>query len=111
PLPNEMTSNSKTVANALEKLRAGKQVTIVTWGDSVTVGGDTSKPELAYANLFITRLRERFPTADIKHINAGIGGTNTDGRLPALDQEVLSHKPDLVTIEFVNDMSIPVENV
>jgi len=102
---------SPSIAKALEKLRTGKPVTVVTWGDSVTVGGDTSKPELAYANLFITRLRERFPNASIKHVNAGIGGTNTDGRLPALDQEVLSYKPDLVTIEFVNDMSIPVEHV
>jgi len=104
-------SESPAVAKTLQKLRSGEPVTIVTWGDSVTVGGDTSKPELAYASLFVTRLRERFPKTDIKHVNAGIGGTNTDGRLPALEQEVLSYKPDLVTIEFVNDMSIPAENV
>ncbi len=108
PSHAEQVEMSRPVRRTLEKLRRGEAVTIVTWGDSVTVGGDASRPELAYANLFISRLRERFPSADIRHVNAGIGGTNTTQRLPGLEKEVLTHKPDLVTIEFVNDMSFPI---
>jgi lysophospholipase L1-like esterase len=43
----------------------------------------------------------------VRVINAGIGGTSTPGRLPAFEQEVLSHRPDVVTLEFINDMGIP----
>lgn len=107
----EMQERAAVIPRTLEKLRNGDPLTIVTWGDSVTVGGDTSVPEKAYAPLFITRLKERFPKASIKHVNAGIGGTNTDHRLPGLTTDVLSHKPDLVTIEFVNDMDFPEEKL
>lgn len=111
PTPEEQRTMSAPVSRTLQKLREGKPVTIVTWGDSVTVGGDVSSPEKAYANLFISSLRERFPNAKITHVNASIGGTTTEQRLPAFDEEVLSHKPDLVTIEFVNDMGFPVDKL
>lgn len=111
PTHDEQVAMSQPIRRTLKKLRDGDAVTIVTWGDSVTVGGDASRPELAYANLFIARLRERFPDASITHVNAGIGGTNTSQRLPDLQKEVLAHNPDLVTIEFVNDMGIPVPDL
>ncbi len=95
------------VARTLAKLRAGKPVTIVCWGDSVTTGGDASRPEKRYVDLFATRLRERFGDGEIKVINAGIGGTSTHGRLRAYPKEVLAYKPDLITVEFVNDMGLP----
>lgn len=107
PTPAQTVDRSRPIAHTLKKLRNGEAVTIVTWGDSVTVGGDTSSPDLAYANLFIRRLRQRFPQARIRHVNAGIGATNTEGRLPAFTTEVLAYHPDLVTIEFVNDMDFP----
>jgi len=111
PEPNkaEMKRRSKLVPKTLRKLRKGERVVIVTWGDSVTAGGDASAPDKAFPNLFVTRLRERFPKADIAHVNAAIGGTNTAQRLPDLQKEVLSFHPDLVTIEFVNDMGFPAD--
>ena len=39
--------------------------------------------------------------------NAGVGGSNTQQRLPRFAEEVLAHRPDLVTLEFVNDMGFP----
>jgi len=103
----EMQRRGKFVEKTLAKLRVGEPVTIVTWGDSVTAGGDVSSPDKMFAQLFPARLRERFPKSKIAHVNAGIGGTSTSGRLPAIQQEVIAHKPDLVTIEFVNDVGIP----
>ena len=105
------TPDTKSVAKTLAKLRAGEPVTIVCWGDSVTVGGDASRPEHRYVDLFATRLRERFPASKIKVINAGIGGTSTNGRLKAYPKEVLAHKPDLISVEFVNDMGMPVDRL
>lgn len=94
---------------AIEKLRAGKPMTVVCWGDSVTACGDASTPERCYVKLFETGLREKYPKATIRVINAGIGGTSTPGRLPTFQKEVLDHKPDLVTLEFVNDMGLPAD--
>ncbi len=103
------TADSKPVAKTLAKLRAGQPVTVVCWGDSVTDASDVQPPEARYVNLFGERLRERFPKSEIKVINAGIGGTSTQGRLAAYPQEVLSYQPDLITVEFVNDMGLPME--
>ena len=91
----------------LAKLRGGRPVTVVCWGDSVTVGGDASTPAMGYVGRFETMLQQRFPNAKIRVVNAGIGGSSTRGRLKDLQKEVLDHKPDLVTLEFVNDMGIP----
>ena len=87
-----------------KKLANHEPLTIVTWGDSVTAGGDASTPDNMFARLFPARLQMLHPNSKITAINAGIGATNTDHRLPNLEKEVLSHHPDLVTIEFVNDM-------
>jgi lysophospholipase L1-like esterase len=111
PSPDEIAKRAELVPKTLAKLRAGQPVNIVTWGDSVTVGGDASTVDKRFANLFITQLQERFPGAKITHENAGIGATATPGRLPALQREVLDFHPDLVTIEFVNDMGLPDEMI
>ena len=99
------------VKNTLAKLRAGGAVTIVFLGDSVTAGGDATKPELRFVDRFGIELRRRFPSATVNVVNAGIGGTNSDLGLERLDKDVLAYDPDLVCIEFVNDMFWPPEKV
>jgi lysophospholipase L1-like esterase len=95
------------VSKTLRKLRGGQPVTIVAWGDSVTAGGEASRPELAFPQLFVTKLKERFQNASINLVNAGIGATNTTMRLPGIAKDVIAQGPDLVLIEFVNDMPLP----
>ena len=56
-------------------------------------------------------LRKRFPQATIRVFSTGIGGSNTAGRLPGFDKEVLAHHPDVVTLEFVNDMGFPIDQL
>lgn len=95
------------VPKTLARLRAGQQVTVVAWGDSVTVGGDARPIETkAFPAVFAAQLRARYPQATITLVNAGIGGSSTNSRLAGLDADVLVHKPDLVTIEFVNDCGL-----
>jgi len=101
----------KFVHNTLEKLRKGDTVTIVFWGNSVTAGGDASSPAKAFPQVFVKMLREKFPDATIKLKNAGIGGSNTNQRLPNLQKEVLRFNPQLVVIEFVNDMGMERDNL
>jgi lysophospholipase L1-like esterase len=102
---------ANSLDGVLAKLRDGGDVTIVCWGDSVTVGGDASSPAMSYVGQFESMLNERFDAATIRVVNAGIGGSNTKQRLPNFQAEVLDHKPDLVTLEFVNDMGFGVESL
>jgi len=101
-------------------------VTIVCLGDSVTAGGNASKPETRYVDVFTAGLRERFPQAKIDVQNISAGGSNSRQWLfpekfpykglhgannPARFDRVIAAKPDLVTIEFVNDAGLNAKGV
>ena len=103
---------------ALAKLRAGDKITLVAWGDSVTAGGGVSKPEHWYQNRFVALLRGRFPKADITLRTAAWPGGCSRGYMDQppgstydFVRDVLDPKPDLVTIEFVNDGYLNEEQV
>lgn len=114
------------IPKTLAKLKAGQPVTIVCLGDSVTAGGNASKPENRYVDVFAAGLRERFPNAKIDVQNISAGGSNSRQWLdpeghpyknlhglenPARFDRVVAAKPDLVTIEFVNDAGLNPEGV
>jgi lysophospholipase L1-like esterase len=114
------------IPKTLAKLEAGQPVTIVCLGDSVTAGGNASKPELRYVDVFAAGLREQFPQAKIDVQNISAGGSNSRQWLypekfpykglqgadnPARFDRVAAAKPDLVTIEFVNDASLNAKGV
>lgn len=106
------------VPKTLAKLRRGEPVTVVCWGDSITVGADVA-PEEAWANRLRTELAARFPRARLTHRNHSIGGTKTaqwlhHGDFPGLPKQnpekcrfdlVLAGPPDLVVMEFLNDIT------
>ena len=109
------------IPRTLAKLKAGEPVTIVCLGDSVTAGGDASRPERRYPDVFVAGLRSRFPKARIEMQNLSAGGSNSRQWLspdkfpykglhgdanPARFERVIAAKPDLVTIEFVNDAGL-----
>ncbi|MBI3921475.1 MAG: SGNH/GDSL hydrolase family protein [Armatimonadetes bacterium] len=106
-----LESHRGQVAKTRAKLEKGEGVTIVTWGDSVTAGGDATRPEYRFTDAFAQALRYKYPEARIKLINAGRGGWSTNGSLPLFEEDVLKYKPDLVTMEFINDMGMSEENL
>lgn len=83
-----------------------KPVTIVCLGDSVTgvyyhTGGRRAYPEMLQIAII-----QALPAAQVRVINAGISGNTTADGLARLERDVLSHKPNLVTISFgLNDMA------
>ncbi len=114
------------IPKTLALLQSGAPVKIVCWGDSVTVGGNASVPENRYVDVFAAGLRERFPQAQITVSNISVGGSRSlnwlypdefphQGKSGAASrcqfQRVLDAKPDLVTIEFVNDATLTPEKV
>ncbi|HEY5913881.1 MAG TPA: SGNH/GDSL hydrolase family protein [Verrucomicrobiae bacterium] len=89
------------------KLRAGGPVKIVAFGDSITAGGDASKPELIFWQRWATDLRGKYPQAQIAAINGATGGDSTVQGLQRLKAKVLDEKPDLVLIGFgMNDHNV-----
>lgn len=89
-------------------------------GDSVTHGcfevffnekgqiDTVYEPWNGYAALLERRLRALYPAAAVNVLNAGISGDNATGALARLERDVLSRKPDLVTVNLaLNDAMNP----
>jgi len=107
----ELEHNASLIPTTLEKLKAGGDFTILFWGDSVTCGGNASSQAKAFPQSFTAWLRNKYPQAHIKYVNAGTGGWNSNSKLPLFEEEVVPHKPDLMVIEFVNDMGMDRDTV
>lgn len=64
----------------------------------------SSTPETCYAYLVYEWWKQKFPQAEVKYINAGIGGTTSQFGVARADSDLLSHQIDFTTVEFsVND--------
>ncbi|NQU45295.1 SGNH/GDSL hydrolase family protein [bacterium] len=109
------------IPNTMAKIWAGRPVKIVCWGDSVTEGGDASSPGKKYVSVFAEMLREKFPECDFTVKPVCLGGSNSDQWLHPEKSErlrddaslhwvgwqaVADEKPDLITLEFVNDAGL-----
>lgn len=100
-----------SVADALEQTwPQNRTVNIVCHGHSVPAGYfktpvvDTFN---AYPHLWHQALKERFPHAVINVINTSIGGESSDRGAARFIDDVLTHRPDVVTIDYsLNDRRI-----
>lgn len=105
--------------NILEK-HMYRPILIACLGDSVTHGcfevyvnrfnrvTTVYSPEDGYASQLQRRLRDLYPTAAPTVLNAGVSGDSSRGGLGRLERDVLSFKPDLVTVNFgLNDAMNP----
>ena len=64
----------------------------------------------AYPHLWHAKLAEKFPHAVINVIATAIGGENSEQGAARFERDVLSLKPDLVTIDYsLNDRGLPLE--
>lgn len=82
--------------NVIQKLENGDTVTIVYFG------GSNTRSE-GYRVMTADWLREQYPKADIRAVNAGINGTGSDLGCARVETDVLRHRPDLVFVEFVGN--------
>ena len=91
-------------------------VSVACLGDSVTHGCfevfmnrfgqiDTRyRPDRGYAAQLRRRLDALYPAAAVSVLNAGVSGGNAGHGLARLERDVLSHRPDLVIVNFaLND--------
>ncbi len=97
-------SQEQFLRKAQSKLKSGGTVKIVAYGDSITAGGDASRPELIFWRRWADDLQQKYPRARISAVNGATGGDSTVQGLQRLQAKVLNEKPDLVLIGFgMND--------
>ena len=109
PAPAELL-----LPRTIKKLRSGERLRILAWGDSVTVGTFVLDWEHnRWQEQFVTRLKARFPRANIELVTEAWGGRNTASYLAEppgsphnYQEKVLAAKPDLIISEFVNDAGL-----
>jgi len=101
------------VSKTLEALMTpgGEPVRVVCFGDSVTGVYYHTGGRRTYTDMVKIALERTYPQASITAINAGISGHTTQNALARIDNDVLRHKPHLVTVMFgLNDMTrVPIE--
>lgn len=92
------------IVNVMQRALNGEKLTLAFLGGSITQGCLATTPEGCYAGLTYKWWQDAFPKAEFTYINAGIGGTTSHLGTARVEEEVLSHKPDFVIVEFsVND--------
>jgi acyl-CoA thioesterase I len=97
-------SQVSLLPKSVTRLAAGGEFRIVAFGDSITAGGDATRPERIFWNRWAAELQARHPKARVTAINGATGGDSTVQGLQRLQAKVLDQKPDLVLIGFgMND--------
>lgn len=104
----EQSSQANLLPRTRKKLENGQRLTMVAFGDSITAGGEATRPDLIYWQRWADGLRKKYPRVEITAINGATGGDTTAMGLARLDDKVIKQKPDLVLIAFgMNDHNIP----
>lgn len=103
------------LSHTISKLRHGRKVTIIAWGDSVTAGACLDSSADRWQEVFARRLKRMYPNATIDLLTEAWPAHNTAQYLAApvgdvhnFQEKVLDLHPDLVISEFVNDSSLTV---
>jgi lysophospholipase L1-like esterase len=112
PPPASPSPAERLLPRTVKKLREGRSLRILAWGDSVTACGYLPDAERWQAQ-FVARLQRRFPQAKIELLTEAWGGRSTTNYLaepPGSEhnyrEKVLGSRPDLVISEFVNDAGL-----
>ena len=90
-----------------------RTVNILCHGHSVPAGYFATpyvNPFGAYPHLLHRIIKERFPFAVVNVIVTAIGGENAVSGAARFESDVLSHRPDVVVIDYaLNDLAQPIE--
>ncbi|MEI6578810.1 MAG: SGNH/GDSL hydrolase family protein [Eubacteriales bacterium] len=88
------------------KLKSNEPLTILFYGDSITVGGNSSafvgiEPFAPiWSIMVVDTLAEVYANSHITYINTAVGGTASGWGAENVEERVNAHNPDLVVIAF-----------
>ena len=99
--------NNHRIKQFINKLKSGKPVTYGAIGGSITQGSAASEPKFRYVDRLASWLGNEYDN-EVNIVNAGIGASNSLFGVFRCGKDLLSYKPDLITIEYaVNDTNNP----
>jgi len=94
------------------KLAVGESIRYVVFGDSISAGGDASRDEHAFYQLFAGELRKRFEGTELEVVNRAISGETSVDALKRLEADVIALRPDVVSIGYgMNDQCTMSEQI
>lgn len=83
------------------RAQAGERLNVVFFGASLTWGANASDPlRTSYRAVVAAKMKARYPRAHFEFFDAAIGGTDSRLGVFRLKRDVLSHRPDLVFLDF-----------
>lgn len=95
--------NNYRLKQFFKKAEMGENVTVGFFGGSITEGTGSTDGK-SYANNVATWIQNQFTNSKINILNCGKGATGSLIGVHRMDEELLSHRPDLIFIDFsVND--------
>lgn len=107
PVPQ---SQKQAFSGTIEKLRQNQAPKILFYGDSITVGGNSSGfidygPHAdIWAKMVFDSLTKKYGCENAEYINTAVGGWTSQNGLDSLDESVIAYAPDAVFIAFgMND--------
>lgn len=112
-------SQKEAFAGTIEKLQNNEAPKILFYGDSITVGGNSSSfvgygPYAdVWAKMVFDSLTKKYGCNNAEYINTAVGGWKSQDGLDSLDSSVIAYAPDAVFIGFgMNDGSLtPLQHI
>ena len=88
----------------MKRAIAGESITVGFLGGSITQDAVTSEHRFCYAYRVYDWFCQKFPKAEIKYVNAGIGATDSEFAAARVEEHLLQYNPDFILMEHaVND--------
>ncbi len=101
------TDQSDYLRGFRKKLDKGTSATIVSYGNSITAGGEASSMELMFQFRYADYLRNNFPKANISMEDVSIPGHTSTHGIDLWDAYIGKTSPDLVLVGWgMNDHNI-----
>jgi hypothetical protein len=91
--------------NFFKKTKSGRPITVAY------IGGSITEASHGWRDMSFDWLVGKYPTAAFKQVDATVGGTGSNLGVFRMDQDVLSHKPDLLFVEFATNDGGPAEGI
>jgi hypothetical protein len=94
----------KYLVNFRKKLESGQPVSIVSYGNSITAGGEASSTEFRFQSVYGNYLKSVFPQANFKIDDVSIPGYSSKHGIEWWDTYIGKTSPDLVLVGWgMND--------
>lgn len=106
-------SQKEAFAGTIEKLRSGKPTKILFYGDSITVGCNSSgfvqcEPYAdSWTQMVFKSMVKKYAATHAEYINTAVGGWSSVNGLENLEERVIAYAPDAVFLAFgMNDTGL-----